>query len=239
MGEEKRRTEAAYHRFGGVIRDIVYAAHDGIITTFAVIASATGAGLSPAVIVILGFANLVADGLSMGLGNFLGIKSERSFVKRMRREAQHEIDEHPERETDELKKIYAKKGFEGEVLEKIVAVLTEDKERWIQTMMQEELELPNEEELKPGRNGTVTFFSFIVAGFVPLATYLVPGLGANVFPVAIAVTGLILFIIGSTRVLVTGGNFFLDGLEMLLVGAIAAGAAYTIGVVLSRVLGVL
>ncbi|OHA48291.1 MAG: hypothetical protein A2991_01330 [Candidatus Terrybacteria bacterium RIFCSPLOWO2_01_FULL_58_14] len=219
---------------GGVIRDIVYGAHDGTITTFAVVAGAVGASLDHRVVLILGFANLVADALSMGLGNFLGTKSEQDFIKAERAEEEREVEEKPEEEKEEVRAIYRKKGLEGELLEQAVAVIIADKGRWVDTMMREELNLPSEHELHPVRNGLLTFASFVAAGFVPLAAYLIPGIGEMVFPLAIAFAGTTLFTVGAARIFITGGRWWLAGMEMLAVGALAAISAYGIGAFASR-----
>src|SRR3989337_3094736 len=89
-----RKREELYHQHqaGTYIKDLIYGANDGIITTFAVVAGATGASLSPMVVIILGFANLLADGVSMGAGNYLGIKSERDYQRAQRKKEEWEID---------------------------------------------------------------------------------------------------------------------------------------------------
>jgi VIT1/CCC1 family predicted Fe2+/Mn2+ transporter len=221
------------HRKGGsVIRDLVYGAHDGIITTFAIVAGAAGAHLRPGIVIIFGLANLFADAISMGFGNYLGMKSELNFIRSERKEEEREVEEKPEEEREEIRRIYHAKGFEGDLLERAVDVITADKKRWVDTMMREELGLQQESELHPLRNGFLTFLSFVVAGFVPLLTYVFPFGGEHAFAVAIVLTALALFGVGAARVLVTGGKILASGLEVLFIGAIAASVAYAIGAIL-------
>jgi vacuolar iron transporter family protein len=106
------------------IEDFVYGATDGAVTTFAVVAGVVGAALSPSIVLILGFANLFADGFSMAVGNYLGSKSQREFIEKERRKEEWEIDNLVEQEKQEIKDIYMKKGFKAELLDEIVNVIT-------------------------------------------------------------------------------------------------------------------
>ena len=103
----------SFHRtgVGGYLRDFVYGANDGIITTFAVVAGVAGANLSASVVLILGFANLLADGFSMAMSNYLGEKSNRDFVATERGREEWEVERLPEEEREEIRKIYRAKGF--------------------------------------------------------------------------------------------------------------------------------
>ena len=127
--KQYNRFESLTHRriFGKYIGDLVYGANDGIITTFAVVSGAAGAALPGGVIIILGFANILADGISMGASNFLGKKSEQDFAKAQYKKEEWEIDNLRELEVEEIRDIYEKKGFKGRDLERAVAVITADK----------------------------------------------------------------------------------------------------------------
>lgn len=164
-------------KLGEYIGDLVYGANDGIITTFAVVAGVAGASLAPKVVIILGIANLFADGLSMAASNYLARKSEKEYL---------------EKQTGGT-----------------MALKTDD-------------------EKHPLNNALVTFFAFVIAGAIPLLPYLF-GIDTNVFYWAILSTSLALFTVGSLRTLVTGIRWWLAGLEMFAIGAVAAGVAYGIG----------
>jgi VIT1/CCC1 family predicted Fe2+/Mn2+ transporter len=156
--------------------DLVYGANDGIITTFAVVSGVTGAALAHRVILILGFSNLVADGLSMGASNYL---SRRSHAEAAERAAVPEAVRH----------------------------------------------------------GAGTMLGVVSAGLVPLLAYLVPLSDGGRFPLAIVLTLATLFSVGASRTLVTRAGWLRSGLEMLLVGALAAAVAYGIGALASRLTG--
>jgi VIT1/CCC1 family predicted Fe2+/Mn2+ transporter len=151
------------------LKDIVYGANDGIVTTLVVIASVTGASMPPAAVLVLGIANLVADGFSMGTSNVLSLRSTLTAKTRPR----------------------------------LVAA---------------------------SRNGMATFIAFVLAGLIPLATYMLP-LGGNGsrFPAACLVAAVALFGVGACRSLFSDRPWLVAGLEMLALGTIASAVAYGIG----------
>jgi VIT1/CCC1 family predicted Fe2+/Mn2+ transporter len=220
---------------GAYIGEAVYGALDGIVTTFAVVAGVEGARLSSGIVLILGFANLIGDGLSMGVGSYLSTKSQREYEKSERVRERWEIENYPEGEIEEIRQIYRKKGFEGEDLDRAVGIITSDKDVWVETMMVEELGILQESS-HPFFNGLSTFISFITAGFVPLlffvAALAVPSLEHHTFTMSVALTALTLFAVGSLRVLVTKSRWWKSGMEMLLVGGAAALGAYLVGYLL-------
>lgn len=219
-------TEMFHSVFGGTyVRDVVYGANDGIITTFAVVAGVAGAKLSTSVILILGFANLLADGLAMALGNYLGTKSEQEYIAGERQLERWEIDHLPQEEAAEIKAIYQRKGFTGQDLDRAVKIITADKNRWVDEMMVGELGLLPQDHRAPYKNGLATFIAFTLAGLFPLLPYL---FNLNV-KFSIVATAVSLFVVGSLRTFITKRTWWRSGLEMLFVGALAAVAAYLVG----------
>jgi VIT1/CCC1 family predicted Fe2+/Mn2+ transporter len=161
-------TRRRHARLGHYLPDLVYGANDGIITTFAVVSGVVGADLSRTIILILGFANLFADGISMGASNYLARRSTAELEERASRED----------------------AF---------------------------------------RHASATIGAFVAAGLIPLVAYLLPLPSDTRFIAAIALTAATLFSVGAARSFVTGLSPIRSGLEMLLVGALAAVAAYLIG----------
>lgn len=214
---------------GEYIGDAVYGANDGIITTFAVVSGAVGAGLSPLVIVILGLANLVGDGISMGLSNVLSLRSKKSFALRERKREEYEVETFPDEERREVRDVILKWGVQDAHAESLVADIISDKKRWVDFMMREELGILEDPDDRPWVHGLVTFLAFAIAGMLPLIPY-VFGISAHLqFEVSIVATASALFIVGSLRSLVTSQTWIRAGIEMLLVGSLAAGAAFAIG----------
>lgn len=234
--QQKRAHENHNQEQGQYIKSVIYGGLDGIITTFAVVAGVAGAALSAGVVLILGFANLISDGLSMAIGDYLSTKAEMEYEDAERQRELWEIDNYPEGEKLELIELYMEKGMSEEDARIITETLARNKKAWIDVMMVEELGILSESD-SPLKNALVTFFSFVVFGFIPILVYVlakfIPGLGSYTFIIACALTGLTLFCLGALKVKITSKNWFLSGLEMLIVGGIAAAAAYLVGMLLS------
>ena len=216
------------------LRDWIYGGIDGSVTTFAVVTGVVGAHLSPAVIVIMGFANLVGDGFSMAASNFLGTKSEHDDVERLQTIERRHIEVAPEGEREEVRQIFAAKGFEGTDLERVVELITSDNDRWVQTMLTEEYGLP----LQP-RSAWIaaltTFSAFALCGLVPLIPFLL-GL-ESAFVTSVVLTGVVFFVIGSIKSRWSTVSWWRSGLSTLFVGGIAAALAYAVGMFLRSLAG--
>jgi vacuolar iron transporter family protein len=229
--KEKHRTGQ-----GQYIKSFIYGGLDGIITTFAVVAGVAGARLSTGIVLILGFANLLADGFSMAIGDYLSTKAEREYNASERKREAWEVDHFPEGEKQEMVEIYEAKGISRDDARIVVEKLSKHKEAWIDIMMVEELGIV-EDNSSPVKNAMVTFFSFALFGFIPLITYLLTGvsefLKENAFFVACVLTAVTFFALGALKSMVTVRRWYMAGIEMLAVGGIAALAAYGVGVFLA------
>jgi VIT1/CCC1 family predicted Fe2+/Mn2+ transporter len=221
------------------LADAVLGATDGIVTTFAVVAGAAGASLSPGIVLVMGFANLVADGFSMSVGNYLGGRSQQDFWVKERAREMWEIENLPQAEQEEIKQIYSHKGFTGEILTRIVAHLTADKQRWADEMMRAELGV-QEEKVAPLRSGAVTFVAFVLAGLIPLMSHIlafwVPSFQPIAFPLSIGLTAAALFFTGAARCMITSQSWWRGGVEILTTGGIAATFAFAVGYALRGLL---
>ena len=225
---QERLSAGPQHNY---LRDWIYGGIDGSVTTFAVVTGVLGAHLSPIVIVIMGFANLVGDGFSMAASNFLGTKSEHDDVTRLETIERRHIELAPEGEREEVRQIFAAKGFAGADLERVVELITSDPDRWVRTMLTEEYGLPLQPR-SPWMAAAATFSAFAICGIVPLIPFLIGF--RNAFSVSIALTGGVFFIIGSIKSKWSTVTWWRSGLSTLMVGGIAAGLAYAVGVVLKN-----
>jgi VIT1/CCC1 family predicted Fe2+/Mn2+ transporter len=211
------------------LRDWIYGGIDGSVTTFAVVTGVVGAGLSPVVIVILGFANLIADGFSMAASNFLGTKAEHDDIRRLEAIERRHIEVAPEGEREEVRQIFARKGFSGVDLDRVVELITADRERWIQTMLADEYGLPHSAR-SPWLAAASTFSAFVVCGLVPLIPFLF-GFDKALQLSLIATAG-VFFAIGSFKSRWSTSLWWRSGVATLLVGSAAAGLAFFVGVAL-------
>ncbi|MEL6322640.1 MAG: VIT1/CCC1 transporter family protein, partial [Pseudomonadota bacterium] len=216
------------------LRDWVLGGIDGAITTFAIVAGVAGAGLPNSVVIILGIANLIADGISMAAGNFSGVKAENDQYRKICEMERRHIGAAPEGERAEVRQILQNKGFSGADLDHAVATLTANDERWIDFMVAEEFGLAKTRR-SPREAAVATFVAFVVCGAVPLTPYLI-GLGSS-FPVAAVATGVVFFGIGAAKSRWSMVRWWASGAETLAIGATAAAAAYVIGALLERIVG--
>lgn len=215
--------ERAFNKGEG-LKSMVYGGLDGAITTFAVVAGATGGELDMRVIIILGFANLLADGISMAVGDYLSSKSEKEYDENNRKK-QQALSSSPQG----LAQVYQDNGMQAEDAKKVADILS----KYDQDTHDELIGFNSEPESHPLYNALITFFSFAIFGLVPLlvfiASYFNPGLIPYAFPVSITLTFVTLFILGTVKAFVTDGHVVKSGMEMLIIGGLAAVAAYGIG----------
>lgn len=224
------------NRFQEYLGEFVYGGIDGSVTTFAVVAGAAGATLESSVVIILGFANLFADGFAMSVGSYLSTKSEKENFKKHQKIEYWEVDNLPEKEKEEIRDIYRAKGFEGEILEEIVRTITADRDRWVDVMMKEELEMSKETK-SPWAMGAVTFMSFLLFGFIPLLVFVLDYFDLlsddqHLFLFSSVLTGLVFMLIGYLKALVNQTRIFRSISETFLLGAAAAALAYYVGAIL-------
>jgi VIT1/CCC1 family predicted Fe2+/Mn2+ transporter len=211
------------------LRDWVYGGIDGTVTTFAITAGVVGADLSAGVVVVLGLANLLADGFSMAAANYSSTKTEIEEYEQVRRMEERHVDLDPEGEREEVRQIFEAKGFKGEALDTAVEVITARRERWIDTMMAEEHGMPAVIR-SPFRAALMTFIAFVLCGSVPIIPYAL-GLANPIWPATI-MTGLTFFGIGSFRSYWSPTPWWRAGLETFAIGMGAAGVAYAVGALL-------
>ncbi len=233
----RRRLEAGpQHSY---IRDYVYGAIDGAVTTFAIVAGVAGAQLSDGVVVVLGLANLLGDGFSMAVSNYLGTRADHQRRSRLRKIEEEHIATYPDGEREEIRQLFLAKGFEGDDLERIVEVITSDVDRWVDTMLTDELGVsltgPN-----PVKAAWTTFAAFVTIGSLPLLVFiyqvLAPQAGQLQRPFAwsCGVTGVAFFAVGAAKSQVAAGRWWRAGLETFIMGGAAAGIAYVVGLTLKN-----
>ena len=212
------------------LRDFVYGGIDGAVTTFAIVAGVVGASLSAHIVIILGLANLLADGISMAASNYSGTKTEVDELERLRAMEYRHISIDPEGEREEIRQIMAMKGLDGDTLEHAVEAITSDRERWVTTMLYEEHGMsPTLRD--PVRSAISTFIAFFICGSVPLAPYLILPY-EYAMPFALSMTSAVFFAIGSLKSRWSLTPWWRSGLETLFIGLFAALASFAIGYLL-------
>ena len=215
------------------IRDWVYGGIDGAVTTFAIVAGAVGADLSWRVVLIMGAANLLADGFSMAAANFTGTRAEIEDYERLRHMEERHLREHPHGERKELIEIYRMKGYRGRSLVGMVDLIMANRDHWLDVMMVEEHGLSSMQR-SPIKAALATFAAFIICGMVPLIPFLLPV--ANQAFTAAIMTAATFFGVGSLKARWSLIPWWRSGLETLGIGLGAAIAAYAIGEGLARLI---
>merc|ERR1712060_734804 len=231
---------------GGFLKPLIFGGLDGILTSFAIVAGAAGGSLSIPVILVLGFSNIFADALAMGVGEFLSSKAENEWILSERAREKWEMDNYPEGEIREMIDLYIERGLSKEDAEKVILTMAKYKTVFIDFMMKEELDLvvpPDNYKVESAKNGLIMFLSFAFFGSLPILGYVIfpkifPDYNEkSLFIDACIVTGIVLFLMGCLK------SYFLSsypgifkkilfilycGTETLLLGGACATVSYTI-----------
>jgi len=213
--------------------DFIYGSIDGAVTTFAIVAGVVGASLPAGIILILGFANLFADGFSMAAANYQASKARIEFVQMKRRQEEWEIDNLAEQERDEIREIYREKGFKNELLEDAVRIITSRRKVWVDTMMKEELGLI-EDEKNPMDSSVSTFIGFNIIGLIPLIPFMVFMIiridqNSEAFIYSTVSVLAAFFLVGMIKGKMVKKSMIRSGVITLIIGGIAAIVAYFVG----------
>ncbi len=220
--------------------DFVYGGIDGAVTTFAVVAGVEGASLSVPIILILGVANLIADGFSMATGKYLSDRANQEQYQKIFQAEMEHIKKNPDSERKEVEDILRKYGFKGKKLKCATGVFTSDENAWVDLMMRNEFNL-TQENISPIKGGFFTFISFVAIGVIPLIAYIFrPILNWDTdqtFVATIFATLIALFLVGTIKSKFTTRNWFISGLETSAIAGFGAAIAYTIGFLLRGLVG--
>jgi len=235
---KKQNSEEGHQTEGEKLKPLIFGGLDGILTSFAIVAGAAGGKLSPQVVLILGFSNIFADALSMGVGEFLSSKAENEWILSERSREEWELENYPQGEIDEMIEIYESKGMSHDDAVQVINIMAQYKDFFVDVMMSQELELqvPDDDHVQESmKEGVVMFCSFAFFGAMPLLGYVIipavfPNLATDVlFVSACIITAIVLFFLGSVKSLVTTQHWFRAGIETLLLGSVCAATAFTIG----------
>ena len=219
----------------GYLADFVYGAIDGTVTTFAVVSGVAGAELSSGIVIVLGLANLVGDGFSMAASNYLGTRVDQQLNRKARATELAHIENYPEGEREEIRQIFASKGFEGNDLERAVAIITADRERWISTMLTEELGMSLIVR-SPLLAASATLAAFVSVGILPLSAFIVEAISpdsiTNAYRWSSVMTAVAFFAVGAIKSTFVQQKWYWSGVETLALGGAAAMLAYIVGMAL-------
>ncbi len=209
-----------------IVRDVVIGMADGLTVPFALAAGISAAIASTRVVVTAGLAEIVAGSIAMGLGGYLAARSDQEhFLSEEKREWM-EVEKVPERERNELREIFAQYGLKDGALHSVVASLSADKQRWVDFMMRFELGLEKPDPKRAPISAATIASAYFVGGLIPLAPYMIETDIKRALISSAGFTGVALIVFGAVKGRLTGANPLKSGFQTLLVGGLAAGAAY-------------
>jgi VIT1/CCC1 family predicted Fe2+/Mn2+ transporter len=216
------------HRRVNWLRDVILGGQDGLVNILGIILGVIAGGGSNTVLLATGFAAAITESISMGAVGYTSTVSERDYYQAERERESGEIRDMPEVEKQEIRQIYAGKGFEGELLERVVETITANRDRWLDTMMNEELHLQPVQSADIMRSAVVITIATLIGHLIPLVPFLLISRTPALIT-AIIVSGVVLFAVGVYSAVTLVGDWRLSGLRMLVIGLGAAGVGFLVG----------
>ena len=235
---DRQAAEPTHHTMGRVqefLKQIVFGGTDGIITTFAVVAGFAGAQAEGVVqigglaVLLFGLANLFADGVSMGLGEFLSLRAQQDLYRTRRSREMRAIAEHPEVQTGRLANILRRKGLSPSEAETASAILARHPHIMTDMILTQETGLRAPETESPVLNGLFTFGAFLTFGAVPLIPYLISEATPETTRLSVVATFSALVLLGLLRWHATDERLWRSVGETVLVGTVCAVVAFVVG----------
>jgi vacuolar iron transporter family protein len=222
--------------FRTYLKEIVYGGNDGIVTTFAVVAGFTGAAAhgsiahySYATVLLFGLANLFADAASMGLGNFLSVRSEKDVYNAERKKQLRRVQENPDKYKELTTKILLDKGYNQKQATEMMEIFSTNEKHWTQFLMNNTINLSNPSDENPTYTAIATFTAFTIFGSIPLLPYIFLGTNPNLFLYSSTTSFLALILLGVIRGKIVQENMARSIMEIVIVGGVAASIAYFVG----------
>lgn len=225
------------HNGGELLSEIILGGQDGLVNTLGVILGLAAASGDLRIIVAGGLAGAIAEAVSMGAVGYTSTVAERDYYLSEKKREEYEIENMPLEEEQEVRDIYEKKGFKGDLLESVVKVLTLDRKVWLETMMQQELNLSPVAKGQPLKSAFLIGISAFLGSMIPIASFLIfyfaqikfEGAVTWAIYIGLFISALSLFIAGVVKSRLTVGKWYKSGLQMLFIGILSALVGYVIG----------
>lgn len=218
------------HNQSFTLSDVILGGQDGLVNVLGVILGVAAATSDERIVLAAGLAATFAESISMAAVAYTSTLADIDYYNMEREKERWEIEHFPDKEKAEVRTLYAKKGFHGEILDQIVATITRDKDTWLSVMMNDELQLQHVERSGALKSGAIVGVSAVVGSLVPLAPFFF-------FPVqtssilALIVGGIVLFLVGAYKATVTVGRWYKSGMQMMIIGIVSALVGYAVGLV--------
>ncbi len=225
------------NKTGEKLSDVILGGQDGLVNTLGVILGIAAASSDFRIVVAGGLAGAIAEAISMGAVGYTSKLAQRDFYIREMQREEYEIEHMPLEEEQEIRDIYEKKGFKGDLLEAVVKVLTSDRRVWLNTMMREELNMTPIRDEQPINSAILIGVSSFFGAIIPLIPFLIfyfakinfSGAINNAIYISLAVCALVLFIVGAIKSRLTVGKWYKSGFQMLVIGIVSALFGFFVG----------
>jgi VIT1/CCC1 family predicted Fe2+/Mn2+ transporter len=208
------------------LRDVVIGMADGLTVPFALAAGLSGAVSNTDIITTAGIAEIVAGSIAMGLGGYLAGQTEVEHYDAELKREYEEVERVPETEKEEVKEIFATYGLDENAQNIVVEALSKDKDKWVDFMMKFELGLEKPDINRARDSGLTIGISYIIGGIIPLSPYFFNEDALIALNYSVGVTLITLFVFGYFKSKVTDQNPIKGAFKVMLIGALAAGAAF-------------
>ena len=221
IGKEKHSTNNS-------LRDVILGGQDGLVNMLGIALGVIAAGGSTHVLIVTGLAASITESISMGAVAYTSFGSDRDFYFAEKAREQNEIEAQPDDEREEVREIYAAKGFKGQLLEDVVSTITSNRETWVSTMMNEELHLQPVEQLSLLQSAVIVTVATLIGHLIPMVPFMVVARTPAIV-MAIVLSGVTLFAVGVYSAKTLVGDWRKSGLQMLAIGLGAAALGFLIG----------
>jgi vacuolar iron transporter family protein len=235
-GASGRSPHREAHHQVNWLRDVILGGQDGLVNMIGIVLGVTAAGGSTSVLIVTGIAAAITESISMGAVGYTSSVSERDYYVAEQARERAEIETEPEAERDEIREIYAAKGFSGDLLDAVVSTITSNRDRWLETMMDEELHLQPVGRTDILRSAVVITIATLIGHLIPLAPFFVLDRTAALV-LAIVASGLVLFAVGAYSAITLTGDWRRMGTQMVIIGLGAALLGYVISSALGAIAG--
>jgi vacuolar iron transporter family protein len=216
------------HSTNNSLRDVILGGQDGLVNMLGIVLGVVAAGGSTHVLVVTGIAAAITESISMGAVAYTSFGSDRDFYLAEKAREQKEIEATPDEEREEIREIYADKGFEGQLLEDVVSTITSNRETWVSTMMNEELHLQPVAQQSLVQSALVVTVATLIGHFIPIVPFMIVGRTPAII-LAIALSAVTLFAVGVYSAKTLVGDWRRSGIQMVAIGLGAALLGFVIG----------
>lgn len=216
------------HSTNNSLRDVILGGQDGLVNMLGIALGVVAAGGSTHILVVTGIAAAITESISMGAVAYTSFGSDRDFYLAERSREKNEIKAKPDEEREEIREIYATKGFKGQLLEDVVSTITSNRETWVSTMMDEELHLQPVERRSLLRSAVVVTVATLIGHFIPIVPFMLIARTPAII-LAIALSAVTLFAVGVYSAKTLVGDWRKSGIQMVVIGLGAAALGFLIG----------